>query len=62
MINLITGIAKAAIAVAVTPVTLAADILMLPADSEDINKPAFSRTGNMLKSAMENIEKSVESE
>lgn len=62
MFKLLEGVAKAAVAVAVTPITVVADTVMLIPDSCEINKPAFSRTGKMLSSAMENLENAVDSD
>lgn len=60
MFKMLTNLTKAVVAVAVTPITVAADIVMLPVDAEKINKPAFSRTGDMLKAAKKNLDEAVE--
>lgn len=59
---MLKNLSKAALAVAVTPVTLAADVVMLIPDSENINKPAFSRTGKMFDAAEKALEEAVKPE
>lgn len=62
MLNILTNLTKAVIAVAVTPIAVVADIVMLPADAEDINRPAFSRTGGLLKAVGTAIDQAVKVE
>jgi len=61
MFGMLEKLTKAAVAVAVTPVALAVDIVTLPDDAEPGKEP-FSRTGGLLKSAGENISKAVDSD
>jgi hypothetical protein len=49
-LNALTNIAKAGIAVAVSPVALVADIVTLPASAHD-NKHPFGKTGAVLGAA-----------
>lgn len=51
MFKMLENLTKAAVSVAVTPVTLVADVVALPFDAADGDKPAFSRTGKMLTNA-----------
>lgn len=51
MFKMLENLTKAAVSVAVTPVTLVADVAALPFDAADGDKPAFSRTGKMLVNA-----------
>lgn len=52
MFKMLENLTKAAVSVAVTPVTLAADVLAIPLDA-DGNKQPFNRTGAMLNNASE---------
>lgn len=52
MFKMIENLSKAAVSVAVTPVTLIADTVAVSIDA-DGNKPAFHRTANMLSNAGE---------
>lgn len=61
MFGMLENLTKAAIAVAVTPVALVVDVVTLPASAEPGREP-FERTGNLLKSAGENISKAVDSD
>ena len=52
MFGLIENLAKAAVSVAVTPITAAADLVMLPKDAVD-RGDVFHRTTDSLKNAGE---------
>lgn len=54
----LTNVAKAGIAVAVSPVALVADIVTLPASAYD-NKDPFHRTGRMFGAAAKCINEAV---
>ncbi|EYC51708.1 hypothetical protein AZ34_11905 [Hylemonella gracilis str. Niagara R] len=58
MFGLLENLTKAAVAVAVTPVAAAVDVLAIPADAYD-GKDMFSRTGAMLRAAGENLSEAV---
>ena len=61
MFIMLGNLTKAAISVAVTPITVVADVVMLIPDSEDRSKPMpFSRTGKMLKNAGDNLDTAVD--
>ncbi len=55
---MLLNILKATVSVALTPVTLVADILTLPASASDGNGP-FDRTAAMLKNAQECVKEAV---
>ena len=61
MFGMLENLTKAAVAVALTPVALAVDIVTLPSSACDIHKGPFDKTGDLLKAAGENIYKAVES-
>lgn len=48
---MLKNLLKAAVSVAVAPVAVIADTLMLPADAEKLGKPAYSRTAALLRNA-----------
>ena len=58
MFDILGNLTKAVVAVAVTPVTLAVDVLAIPFDAENKGE-AFSRTTNMLNAAGDNLTKAV---
>lgn len=60
MFGILGNLTKAAVAVALTPVAVVVDTLMLPSDAESSNS-AFNRTGKLLSEAGKNIEKAVDS-
>ena len=51
MFSLISGLTKAAVSVALSPVALVVDIVTLPASSEHPTKGAFDNTAALLKNA-----------
>jgi hypothetical protein len=53
MLNMLTNITKAAVAIAVSPVAIVADVLTLPASSMDPHRGAFDRTAAVFKAAGE---------
>lgn len=59
MFSILTNITKAVVAVAITPVAIAADIVRFPLTSEDINGEAFGLTGKLLKNAAKNIDEAT---
>lgn len=59
MFKMLSNLAKATVSVAVTPITVVADTVMLIPDACDGDKPAFSRTGAMLSNAGECLEEAV---
>lgn len=56
MFNILTGLAKAVVGVAVTPVTLVADVITLGGACTDRHEP---HTISALKSVMEDIEEAT---
>ena len=62
MFNMIGNLAKATVAVALTPVAAAGDVVMIIPDSCDGDREMFSRTGMLMKNAGECIEESVKPE
>lgn len=58
MFGMLTNLTKAVVSVAVTPVTLAADVAMMPFDATE-NKDMFSRTGDMLSNAKDCLDEAV---
>lgn len=61
MFGILENLVKATVAVAVTPIAIAVDTVMLIPDSEDSSKPTpFSRTGKLLSSAGKNLESAVD--
>lgn len=61
MFGLLEKLTKAAVAVAVAPVAVVVDTVMLPVDAEN-RHDAYSRTAGLLKSAGENITDAVKGE
>ncbi len=59
MFGMLTNLTKAVVSVAVAPVAIVADAVMLIPDSCDGNKEAFSRTGALLKNAGECVEEAL---
>lgn len=51
MLNMLTNLTKATVAVAVSPVAIVADVLTLPASSMDPYRGPFDRTAAALKAA-----------
>jgi hypothetical protein len=64
MFGMLKNLTKAAVAVAITPVTLAADVVMAIPDASDVdpNKPVFGRTTKMLKAAGMALDEAVKPE
>lgn len=60
MFGVLTNLAKAAVAVAATPVALAADIVTLPASASSIHGGPFDRTASMLTAAGECVKEAVD--
>jgi len=60
LFDALTNVTKAVVAVAVSPMALAVDIVTLPASADDFNKGPFDRTGKLLSTAGECISKAVE--
>jgi hypothetical protein len=58
MFGLIESLAKAAVAVVVTPVALVADIVSLPASAES-NEHPFKNTGKALSAVEKNLTDAV---
>lgn len=56
---MLKNLLKAAVSVAVAPVAVIADTLMLPADAEKLGKPAYSRTTALLRNAGKCVRESV---
>lgn len=56
---MLTNLLKAAVALAVTPVAVVADVLTLPASAEHPTRGAFDRTGQMLKAVGDNMKEAV---
>jgi hypothetical protein len=61
MFGILEKLTKATIAVALSPVALAVDIVTLPLSAEN-GDDAFGRTGKLLDSAGDNIKKAVSSD
>lgn len=60
MFGLLENLLKATVAVVVTPVALAVDIVALPFDATS-DKDAFSRTSGLLEAAGDALTKAVKS-
>ena len=61
MFKMFENLTKAAVSVALTPVTLVVDTIMIPADSVG-NRDAYSRTGALLKNAGKCAQEAVKPE
>lgn len=61
LFSTLTNVAKAGIAVAVSPVAVVADILTLPSSAYD-NRPAFGRAGKLFDAAGKCIAAAVKPE
>lgn len=59
MFSTITNLAKAAVAAAVTPVALVADIATLPASADDWNAGPFDKTSACLKAAGKAVDDAI---
>lgn len=62
MFNVLTNLTKAAVAVAVTPVALVADIVTLPASAEDPRRGPFDNTAGTLGAALDNLKEAIKPE
>lgn len=62
MFGMLGNLTKAAVAVALTPVAVVADVVTLPASAEDPRRGPFDKTGALLKAAGENIKQAVKPE
>lgn len=60
MFGILGNLTKAVVAVALTPVALAVDIVTLPASAERGENHPFGRTGDLLNAAGKNISKAVD--
>lgn len=60
MFELLKGLTKAAVGVAVAPIAIAVDIVTLPSCAVDYEKGPFDRTGKVMDSIGENISKALE--
>lgn len=58
MFDTLTKLTKAAVAVTLSPVALAVDIVTLPVSAENGDEP-FKRTEKLLSSAGENVSKAL---
>ena len=56
---MLKNLLKATVSVAVAPIALVADTLMLPADAEKLGKPAYSRTAALLRNAGKCVREAV---
>jgi uncharacterized protein YgiB involved in biofilm formation len=61
MFNMLGNLTKAAVSVALTPVALAVDVVMIPQSCADLDGP-FDRTAALLKNAAECVEEAVKPE
>lgn len=61
MFKILSSITKAAVAVAVTPLAVVADVVKLPATA-DSNKHPFQHTKEMMGAAADNIKNAVDPE
>lgn len=59
MFGLLESLTKAAVAVAVTPIDLAIDVVTLPASSMDPHRGPFERTGKRLEQVAQNVNDAV---
>jgi hypothetical protein len=59
MFSMIGNLAKAAAAVALTPVALVVDVVTLPSSAMDLQAGPFDRTKALLSSAGENAHKAI---
>jgi hypothetical protein len=57
--SMLANLTKAAVAVAVSPIALVADLVTLPASSMDPHRGPFERTGNMLNTAGECVTRAI---
>jgi len=62
MFGMLEKLTKAAVSVALTPVAVVVDTVMIPFDASSSNPDAYSRTANLLKNAGENVSKAIDSE
>ena len=62
MFKLLSNLTKAAVAVAVTPVTATVDFLTLPDSACDPNKGMFDRTAKKLQQAADALDEAVKPE
>jgi len=62
MFGLLTNLTKAAVATALVPVAVVADIVSIPASSCDPNSEPFKHTSNILGAASECVMKAVKPE
>lgn len=62
MLSIFSNLAKTAVAVAVAPVSLVADILTLPASAYDPYRGPFDRTAKTLRQASDALDAAVKLE
>lgn len=60
MFGMISKLAKAAVAVAVTPVALVVDVVTMPASADRGDSHPFKRTGQLLEVAGKNVKEAVD--
>ncbi len=58
MFGMLESLTKAAVSIAVTPVTVAVDTLMIPVDASEDGE-VFQRTSTMLGNAAENMNDAI---
>lgn len=59
MLGLLSGLTKAAVSVALTPVALVVDVVTLPATADDFRRGPFDSTSALLKSAGDQVAKAI---
>lgn len=59
MFGLLSGLTKAAVSVALTPVALVVDVVTLPASAEDYRKGPFDNTAALLKNAGKQVGEAI---
>lgn len=59
MLNIVANLTKAAVAVALAPVAVVADVLTLPASSMDPHRGPFDRTAGVLKACGECVAEAI---
>jgi len=62
MFSMLTNLTKAAVAVAVSPVALAVDIVTLPDSASSLDKGPFDRTAKVLGAAGDAVSKAIKPE
>lgn len=62
MLNMLTNLTNAAVAVVASPLAIAADVLTLPASSMDPHRGPFDRTAKVLSAAGQCFKEAVKPE